>query len=75
MCPNNVSFYVVDVDVDVTHFNALLTVYVENDHKFAPLELVEEMRLKEVNPNLVSQMHLKIYIGLLYWRDASYNTH
>jgi leucine-rich PPR motif-containing protein len=50
------------IDLDVTHFNALLTAYVENDHKFAPLELVEEMRQKEINPNAATfQLLLKSY--------------
>lgn len=49
-------FSSIGVELDVTHFNALLTAYVENDHKFSPLELVEEMRQKEIGPNVVSDM-------------------
>lgn len=37
--------------VDIKFYNALLQVYIENDHKFSPYEFVTELKAKSVVPD------------------------
>ena len=39
---------------DVTHYNALLWVYLENEYKFSPTEFLAQMESKGIEPNRVS---------------------
>jgi leucine-rich PPR motif-containing protein len=42
----------------VSHYNALLRVYIENEHKFSPLEFLSYMEQKGVEPNRVTYQRL-----------------
>lgn len=37
--------------MDVSHYNALLRVYIENEHSFSPAQFLEEMEKKGLQPN------------------------
>lgn len=37
--------------IDISHYNALLGVYVENDHSFSLEEILLDMVSKELTPN------------------------
>ena len=39
------------IQFDVSHYNVLLTVYLQNHHSFSPLEILEEMKTGAVEPN------------------------
>ncbi|XP_053167851.1 leucine-rich PPR motif-containing protein, mitochondrial isoform X2 [Hemicordylus capensis] len=43
---------------DVSHYNALLKVYLQNDHKFSPTEFLTEMENANVQPNRVTYQRL-----------------
>ena len=34
-------------------YNALLSVYIQNNHKFSPLEVLEQMQQHDLEPNRV----------------------
>lgn len=40
-----------NVPMDISHYNALLKVYVENEYSFYPTEFMASMELKGVEPN------------------------
>lgn len=40
-----------NVQMDVSHYNALLRVYLENEHKFLPTEFLADMESKGIEPN------------------------
>lgn len=46
------------VPMDVSHYNALLRVYIENDHSFSPAQFLEEMEKKGLQPNRVTYQRL-----------------
>ncbi|CAL4063698.1 unnamed protein product, partial [Meganyctiphanes norvegica] len=46
------------VPLDISHYNALLRVYVENEHKFSPLELLAELEQRDIKPNRVTSQRL-----------------
>lgn len=41
------------VAFDISHYNALLRVYLENEHSFNPMKFLETLELKNVQPNRV----------------------
>lgn len=40
-----------NVPMDISHYNALLRVYLENEYDFSPTEFLAELRSKGVEPN------------------------
>jgi leucine-rich PPR motif-containing protein len=44
--------------MDISHYNALLRVYLENEHPFSPSEFLEELERKGVEPNRVTYQRL-----------------
>ncbi|XP_041986989.1 leucine-rich PPR motif-containing protein, mitochondrial [Aricia agestis] len=46
------------VPMDVSHYNALLRVYLENEHAFSPAQFLEEMEKKGLQPNRVTYQRL-----------------
>ena len=51
---------------DETLYNALLSVYVQNSYIFNPLEVLEEMELRNVDPNRVRNFGIRILSTLNY---------
>lgn len=45
---------------DVSHYNALLKVYLQNDFKFSPTDYLAKMEAANVQPNRVSPAVCKI---------------
>ncbi|CAH2254796.1 leucine-rich PPR motif-containing, mitochondrial [Pelobates cultripes] len=43
---------------DVSHYNALLKVYLQNEHKFSPTEFLAKMEAANVQPNRVTYQRL-----------------
>ncbi|XP_078452356.1 leucine-rich PPR motif-containing protein, mitochondrial isoform X2 [Lampetra planeri] len=43
---------------DVSHYNALIKVYLQNDHKFSPTDFLEKMEKEGVTPNRVTYQRL-----------------
>ncbi|XP_050423237.1 leucine-rich PPR motif-containing protein, mitochondrial-like [Adelges cooleyi] len=48
----------IGVPLDVSHYNTLLKVYLENDHQFSPTEFLEELKNKGITPNRVTYQNL-----------------
>lgn len=46
------------IPMDVSHYNALLRVYIENEHPFSPAQLLEELEKKGLQPNRVTYQRL-----------------
>ncbi|XP_034826727.1 leucine-rich PPR motif-containing protein, mitochondrial [Maniola hyperantus] len=46
------------IPMDVSHYNALLRVYIENEHPFSPAKFLEEMERKGLQPNRVTYQRL-----------------
>lgn len=44
--------------MDISHYNALLRVYLENEHKFNPTEFLQDLTSKGVEPNRVTYQRL-----------------
>jgi leucine-rich PPR motif-containing protein len=44
--------------MDVSHYNALLRVYLENEHKFNPTEFLQQLSSKGLEPNRVTYQRL-----------------
>lgn len=40
-----------NVPMDISHYNALLRVYLENEHQFSPTEFLADLQSKGVEPN------------------------
>lgn len=40
-----------NVAMDVSHYNALLRVYLENEHQFSPTKFLADMQSKGIEPN------------------------
>ena len=49
-----ISLFRPGVKPDVMLYNALLSVYVQNNHDFNPLEILEKMEKNSIEPNRVS---------------------
>lgn len=45
------------VPLDISHYNTLLKVYLENDHQFSPTEFLEDLEKQGVVPNRVTFQH------------------
>ncbi|XP_063986919.1 leucine-rich PPR motif-containing protein, mitochondrial [Diachasmimorpha longicaudata] len=46
------------IPMDVSHYNALLSVYLERDHSFSPAEFLQMMVDKQITPNRVTYHRL-----------------
>ncbi|KAG4079720.1 hypothetical protein HA402_006753 [Bradysia odoriphaga] len=44
--------------MDITHYNALLRVYLENEHPFSPTEFLADLEAKGIEPNRVTYQSL-----------------
>ncbi|CAG9826701.1 unnamed protein product [Diabrotica balteata] len=44
--------------MDISHYNALLRVYLENEHPFSPTEFLSELENKGIEPNRVTYQRL-----------------
>jgi leucine-rich PPR motif-containing protein, mitochondrial len=44
--------------MDISHYNALLRVYLENGHQFSPSEFLSDLEKKGVEPNRVTYQRL-----------------
>lgn len=44
--------------MDVSHYNALLRVYLENEHSFSPTEFLSNLEAKGIEPNRVTYQRL-----------------
>jgi len=44
--------------MDISHFNALLRVYLENEHPFSPTEFLANLEHKGIEPNRVTYQRL-----------------
>lgn len=60
---------------DVSHYNALLKVYLQNEHKFLPTDFLAKMESANVQPNRVSYQSSKIpcYLFFNCYFDYKYN--
>ncbi|KAF2894634.1 hypothetical protein ILUMI_11532 [Ignelater luminosus] len=47
-----------NVPMDISHYNALLRVYLENEHQFSPTEFLTELESKGIEPNRVTYQRL-----------------
>ncbi|XP_072376405.1 leucine-rich PPR motif-containing protein, mitochondrial [Diabrotica undecimpunctata] len=47
-----------NVPMDISHYNALLRVYLENEHPFSPTEFLSELENKGIEPNRVTYQRL-----------------
>lgn len=47
-----------DVPMDISHYNALLRVYLENEHSFSPTDFLSELEAKGIEPNRVTYQRL-----------------
>ncbi|CAG9859713.1 unnamed protein product [Phyllotreta striolata] len=47
-----------NVPMDISHYNALLRVYLENEHPFSPTEFLTDLESKGIEPNRVTYQRL-----------------
>lgn len=47
-----------NVAMDISHYNALLRVYLDNEHQFSPTEFLADLKSKGVEPNRVTYQRL-----------------
>lgn len=47
-----------NVPMDISHYNALLRVYLENEHAFSPTEFLSQLESKRIEPNRVTYQRL-----------------
>ncbi|KAB0799524.1 hypothetical protein PPYR_07404 [Photinus pyralis] len=47
-----------NVPMDISHYNALLRVYLENRHEFSPAEFLSELEANKIEPNRVTYQRL-----------------
>lgn len=52
------TFNKLNVPLDISHYNALLRVYLENEHEFSPVEFLAELENKGIEPNRVTYQRL-----------------
>jgi len=52
------NFLTLGVPMDISHYNALLRVYLENNHQFSPAEFLSQLEKKGVEPNRVTYQRL-----------------
>lgn len=46
------------VPLDISHYNTLLKVYLENEFQFSPTEFLVDLENKGITPNRVTYQHL-----------------
>lgn len=46
------------IPMDISHYNALLRVYLENEHLFSPVDFLTELESKGIEPNRVTYQRL-----------------
>lgn len=51
-------FFIIGVKLDVSHYNALLRVHIENEHHFSPTEFLAELENKGIEANRVTYQRL-----------------
>lgn len=51
-------FLFVGVPLDISHYNTLLKVYLENNYVFSPTEFLEDLEKRDITPNRVTFQHL-----------------
>lgn len=54
----NQLFVFADVPLDISHYNALLKVYLENRTEFSPFEFLQELEKNNIVPNRVTYQYL-----------------
>lgn len=47
-----------NVPMDISHYNALLRVYLDNEHQFSPTDFLAEIESKAIEPNRVTYQRL-----------------
>lgn len=47
-----------NIPMDISHYNALLRVYLENEYKFSPTDFLAELEAKGIEPNRVTYQRL-----------------
>lgn len=47
-----------NISIDISHYNALLRVYLENEHPFSPTDILSELEDKGIEPNRVTYQRL-----------------
>ncbi|XP_067623165.1 leucine-rich PPR motif-containing protein, mitochondrial isoform X2 [Eurosta solidaginis] len=47
-----------NIPMDISHYNALLRVYLENEHQFSPTDFLTEIESKNIEPNRVTYQRL-----------------
>ncbi|CAH1403829.1 unnamed protein product [Nezara viridula] len=52
------TFEKLGVPFDISHYNALLRVYLENEHQFSPSEFLADLQTKGIEPNRVTYQRL-----------------
>lgn len=56
------------VPMDISHYNTLLRVYLENNHKFSPTEFLAQLERSGVEPNRVTYQRLIArYCQVCWW--------
>ena len=50
------------VSLDISHYNALLRVYLENEHSFDPKEFLATLKTKAIEPNRVQMFYVFSFI-------------
>lgn len=53
-----IKFIFADIQLDVSHYNSLLLVNLENESDFSPLDVLVEMKDKNIDPNRVTFQRL-----------------
>ncbi|KAL4132666.1 hypothetical protein QTP88_009784 [Uroleucon formosanum] len=48
----------IGVPLDISHYNTLLKVYLENNYVFSPTEFLEDLEKRDITPNRVTFQHL-----------------
>lgn len=57
---NNINLFIrsTGIPLDISHYNALLRVYLENEHKFSPTEFLSMLEQNGIEPNRVTYQRL-----------------
>lgn len=51
-------FIIAGIPLDISHYNTLLRVYLENEHKFSPTEFLADLEKSGIEPNRVTYQRL-----------------
>uniref|UniRef100_A0A8D8WCH4 Leucine-rich PPR motif-containing protein, mitochondrial n=1 Tax=Cacopsylla melanoneura TaxID=428564 RepID=A0A8D8WCH4_9HEMI len=52
------TFDKLNIQLDISHYNALLRVHLENEHTFSPTDFLAELETKRIEPNRVTYQRL-----------------